>query len=300
MNKFLLILLSGCLLFSCNTEDRPYSYLCESDTGAETVELAYTVADVQSPFKYTFQAREMCIDWGDNPGQQDYIFTGENDSINTIKPISHIFSSNSDYNIKVKSLRLSALVLSRFDDNVITKLELSGCENLRSLYCENQPIPEIDVSHCPLLRELSCGYPEGTQAVSDLASINLLKILSVNGPLNMDNLNLTANDSLHIASFNNTNLGKVQFTELKELSSISFKNCESLVSVYLSNNDKLSKIVLANNTSLEAEALNDIFRSLSQAPNTGGIIVLMGNKGDATCDRSIATSKGWIFESSLN
>ncbi|MDL2215041.1 hypothetical protein LJC00_02495, partial [Dysgonomonas sp. OttesenSCG-928-M03] len=127
-------------------------------------------------------------------------------------------------------------------------------------------------------------------------SINLLKILSVNGFLNADNLNLTANDSLHIASFTNTNLAKIQFTELKELSSISFNNCRALESIYLSNNDKLNKIVLINNTSLEAEALNYIFRSLSQAPNTGGTIVLSGNKGDAICDRSIATSKGWVFE----
>ncbi|MDJ0338273.1 hypothetical protein [Cryobacterium sp. PH31-O1] len=43
---------------------------------------------------------------------------------------------------------------------------------------------------------------------------------------------------------------------------------------------------------LSAEALNEVFTNLGTARN-GATITITGNPGTATCDRTIATAKGW-------
>ena len=65
-----------------------------------------------------------------------------------------------------------------------------------------------------------------------------------------------------------------------QLNSLNISGCTALRGLYCRFNQ------------LSAEALNEIFRSL---PEQGGNIFIYGNPGADTCDKSIATEKGWRF-----
>jgi len=299
MQKLSILICLTVILGSCQTDDSPYSYLSDPDTVTDMVQLKLNVADNSIPLNCILQANEMFIEWGDSSKPTDFVFRGSADSIEAIKAVSHSYTSTGDYDISVKALKLRNIRLTNTDKNDFSELKLYNCSSLLKLYCENQPITELDLSDCPVLEELSCGFPEGTLSVSDISKIKRLRILSINGPISDDNLDLSLNDSLKIVSFDKTNLDNIQMTGLQALASITVNNCDKIKNIYLLNNSKLKLLVFTNNSNLEASTLNDIFESLPQVSGVDNIIVLKGNKGDTNCNRYLATSKGWVFKSSI-
>lgn len=299
MKNSLIFFLAIFLLTSCETNQEAYSYLCDADASGEIVELTYDNIDNSSPFKYTIQSREMCIQWGYSTNPSDYIFMGNTDSIVAIKPIVHNFPSSGEYGVKIKSLELKGLDLSKVDSNEIKSLKLTKCDKLQRLFCKNQPITELDLSGCPLLIELVCGYTGGTQTLSDITKLSELRFLSINGATNIVDFNFSANDSLQTVSFSQANLTQLHLDSLKILASVVIDGCSSFQYLSLSNNNNLVELSLTNNTSLDSDALNEIFRELPQAKNANCTITLGGNKGDNSCDRSIALDKGWTFKDDI-
>ncbi|MDR0427456.1 MAG: hypothetical protein LBH12_02510, partial [Dysgonamonadaceae bacterium] len=77
-------------------------------------------------------------------------------------------------------------------------------------------------------------------------------------------------------------------TELARLECYS----NQLTALDVSNNTELTELRCQENQ-LAAAALNTIFTSLPTVQS--GYIYISGNPGTATCNRSIATNKGWSF-----
>lgn len=299
MKKILFFLCWAIILPSCQTDDSPYSYLSNPDITSDMVLMKYKVTDSSSPFNYIFRAGEMYVEWGDSSKPTDFVFKGSTDSVILIKAISHNYSSPGDYDIKLKALKLVSIDISQTGSNVFSELELHNCLYLKNLHCKNQPIAELNISNCPVLEELSCGYSEGELNLSDLSVLKQLRILYVNGALSNNYPDLSLNDSLKTVSFNETNFENIQLTNLKALTNITINNCSRIKNIYLLNNVGLKQLVISNNTALEATALNEMFESLPSVSGIDNIIVLKGNKGDSNCNRYLATSKGWVFKNSL-
>lgn len=91
----------------------------------------------------------------------------------------------------------------------------------------------------------------------------------------------------------------IQLTNAYELQRLTCDNL-SITAIDLHECPLLNQLVLTNNNGLDIQALNNTFESLPLADDGEyRVIVLDGNNGDLGCNRSIATSKGWIFKSSL-
>lgn len=142
------------MLVSCSSDDLPYSYLSDPDVEAETVEFKYAVSSASSELKQTFQAQEMYIVWGDGTAAGEYVFRGNKDSIDVIKPISHVFVSEGVYDVKIRSLQLRGISLSADNAYQISELKLTKGDNLLRFSCDSQSITELDFSECPEIEQI--------------------------------------------------------------------------------------------------------------------------------------------------
>ena len=88
-------------------------------------------------------------------------------------------------------------------------------------------------------------------------------------------------------------LKNVNFSNLPAIESFTISQCDSLSRITLENNAILNTISLSGNPLLSATALNAMFQQLPQATSDTRTITLSNNAGDATCDKAIATRKGW-------
>lgn len=295
MKKITVCLFSIILLISCGDGEQYYSYLSEPGIRSETLRMKFVASASQPVFNYAIQSKEMVIDWGDGSALSEYVFFDNINYSDSIKALSHPYTSAGTYNIEVRALQLRGLRLTLSEKDSITELSLTDCIRLRSLYCDNQPISALDISDCPELRVLSCGYPEGKLFLTGLFTPRKLGELYVKGPLIPENLEVAQCDSLRIIHLENSNQPNIRLNNLPELKVIEINSCPDLKNIYIENNTLLSDIVLTNNESLDADALNKLFEGLPLSAELQRHITLWGNKGDKACNRSIATSKGWTF-----
>lgn len=295
MKKLITLLLTAVLFLSCDNAEDYYSYLSQPDTVAETVKMKFAASTDKSVFNYTVQAKEMVIDWGDGTDFSEYILFDNINQSDSIKALLHSYSAGGTYDVTVKALQLRNLLLSSTGNNDITDISLSGCRHLLKLYCDNQPIEKIDITECPEIRVLACGYPDGELSLVGMSIPEKLGELYIKGPLESANLDITSSDSLRIIQLVKTNLADIHLSGLEKLKTLQIDSCTKLTNIYIGGNLLLSDIVLSKNTALDAGALNDLFESLPPAESDSRYITLSGNKGDDTCNRSIAVSKGWSF-----
>jgi len=294
MNKILMILFTVLALHSCGSNGEYYSYLNEPDGDPEQVNIKYNMQETPMLFDHTIRAREIFIEWGDNTKPEEYILN-DYDQIDSIRALKHTYASTGEYNITLRGLYITSLFLSRKNDNSISQLDIKHANKLRNLYCEGQPISELNISECPEIRILSCGSLEEELQLSGLEVPKKLAELRLTGHLQTENLDLSANDSLKVIYVKGSNISDVFLSELEKLTSIQIDSCTLLNDITIGNNPMLNKISLLDNSSLDARGLNILFSNLPDAEGDVRTITLRRNKGDYICDRSIATRKGWIF-----
>lgn len=140
---------------ACSTDDEPYSYLHDLEVEAETVDLKYQALSPPDEWRQTFQARELYIIWGDGTTPAEYVFRGSNDSIASIRPVSHTFTSEGEYDVKVRALQLDGIILGSVNANQITEAKLTNSENLRRFTCDSQNITELDFTECPAIERVT-------------------------------------------------------------------------------------------------------------------------------------------------
>lgn len=243
-------------------------------------------------------------------------------NIRTNSPFAFNFSKNDSANLVTTITKIDLLncyTLSEFycQNQPISKLDLSSCNNLllldiagasisdltfkldnkiNKMDINNTGLTFLDVSQVPHLQSLSIGIDTLPQQIVGIEALSDLKSISVKGKIAAINLDLSQNDSLQIFEALETNIQQLNLQYLAFLDSVSVKSCSDLTGIKLGSNNSLSSLKLIDNTSLSATSLNTIFGELPLATGRRATIRLSGNAGDNTCDRSIATSKGWVFE----
>jgi hypothetical protein len=141
--------------------------------------------------------------------------------------------------------------------------------NITMLNCAGNQLTALDVSKNTALTALYCGSNQLTA------------------------LNVSKNTALSMLWCESN-----QLVALDVSKTLTRLNCpyNQLTALDLSKNTALSMLWCHNNQ-LNAGALNTLFGTLhgNTIPNQSKEINISGNPGESTCDKSIATNKGWIF-----
>ncbi|MFR9166331.1 MAG: leucine-rich repeat domain-containing protein [Dysgonomonas sp.] len=153
-----------------------------------------------------------------------------------------------------------ALVELRVSNAVIGKLDVSGCEDLKWLYCENSYLSELKLGNNYKLEQLSCG---GNNIKSiDILELNpeSLKYLSFDGTADFEWEYLQYFENLISLGFGNSKLTSFDFSKnikLKKLAissnpftTLDVKNLPDLEELYCSSN-KLTSLDLTGNPKLK-------------------------------------------------
>lgn len=177
--------------------------------------------------------------------------------------------------------------LHEYSDDLSSHIIKIKEENITDLDCSFNQLISLDVSGNEKLKELRCHHNYLTNL---LINNNKLEILdcSYNELINLD---LRGNDNL-IELYCNKN----QLIDLNIRNQVALKTLvcygNKLKNLEINNNTSLTEIQCGTNE-LRAESINNLFLSL---PNNIRTIDINCNPGTNTCNRSIATNKGWIVE----
>ena len=179
-------------------------------------------------------------------------------------------SLDCSYN-KLKSLDVSkntALTYLECSENFehLTNLDVSKNTALTRLYCSNNQLTSLDVSNNTALTWL-------------FAAFNRLMVLDVRANTKLNTLSCCGN--------------QLESLDVSKNIVLTWLDCSSnqITSLNLSTNTALTTLYVRGNE-LAASALNSLFGTLHS--NTGSKnIYILNNPGTATCDRSLATSRGW-------
>ena len=270
-NIAVLFLVSGSFI-ACEKEDEFPYFQCTMTTESDKVTLSF---NTQGKYQTSYT-----IDWGD--GQKE---TGKIDTW-TAEKMTHFYAADqkTPYTITVDggvteldcsgnqltSLIISGPLLKLYcSDNLLTSLNLTKLQRLEFLNCENNPLHSIDIGKSTKLTNIDLRY-------------NLLTSLDVS-----KNTKLTSID-LHSGLL--TSLDVSKNTKLNALNISSNR----LTSLDVSKNTRLGYLFVDNNQ-LDAESLNSLFRMLpnSDLNPQAHVLSISRNPGTATCDITIARSKGW-------
>jgi hypothetical protein len=142
-------------------------------------------------------------------------------------------------------------------------------KNITKLDYNYSYLTSLDVSKCSSLTELDCSY-------TYLKSLDLSKCTELT-KLDCSNSTLTSLDLSKCTKLTELLCSRIRLT------SLDLSNCSTL------------SYVICNKCELTSDALNALFETLHS--NHGDkYILITGNPGDADCNKSIATSKGWSVD----
>lgn len=177
-------------------------------------------------------------------------------------------SLSCNYN-RLSSLNLSNNIHLKWLDccvNQLTNLDLSKQISLTQLYCSDNKLTSLDVSKNIALTDLGC-------------HTNQIANLDVSNNAELGDLHCGYNQLINLDVSKNTKLYKLDCRENK------------LKSLDVSRNIELRHLSCHDNE-LDADALNFLFGTLL-GDDYWKEIYIHNNPGTNTCDRSIATNKGW-------
>ena len=205
-----------------------------------------------------------------------------------------------------KSIELKGLECG---NNLLTDLDLSNNTALQSLSCSNNPLTNLDLSNNIALTILTMDF-------ISLPSIDLTNNIELERLTyrysELTNLDVSKNTKLYwlwcgfnkLTSLdvrNNTALIMLN-CEYNQLTSLDLNNNIMLTNLYCGNNH-LSSLDVRNNTvlktldvtinQLSTSALNNLFGTLHSNNVGHKEIFIDNNPGTNTCNRSIATNRGW-------
>lgn len=212
--------------------------------------------------------------------------------------------------MSLKGLYLRKQMLTELDLTNAENLEVLNIENsnistfttnktltkLTSLLIDSTNITDFDCNLTPQVMSLSIGSKSGLQNIQNTDSLYNLRSLAIRGNVKQTAFSATKNDSLQLFKASYANITQINLNNLQLLISIDINACKQLTSITLSNNKALQSITLTNNSALTAVSLNNFFKALPTTISNNSTITLKGNVGDATCDKTIATNKGWTFK----
>ena len=155
--------------------------------------------------------------------------------------------------------------------NQLSTLDVSKNTELTLLACDDNPLNTFDVSNNTELTVLSCDN-------------NQLTALDVSKNTALTRLYCRSNQLTAFDVSNNTGLTHI-FCDLNQLSALDVSTNTALY------------LLSCHNNQLSAAALDALFGTLhsNTIPDVSKVIKINRNPGTSSCDRSIATNKGWVF-----
>ena len=218
------------------------------------------------------------------------------------------------YNNQLTDLEMkevTALTTMNCNDNRLKGLDVSEAAALINLNCQFNLLTSLNVSDNPALSSLSCQFNQLTSldvsksiALTKLECLsNKITYLDVSKNTILTSLNCSWNQLTNLDVSKNATLTRLDCS-LNQLTSLDVSNNPALLSLYCNDNrltsldvniKTLTRLDCSSNQ-LSAEELNAIFRNLPRAlPFTySNFAHISANPGTDTCDRSIATEKGWF------
>jgi len=253
-------------------------------------------------------------------GNQSFTIVSSNALGNASGDITSLeFLTNNITQANVKSL--SNLNTLRILNNQLTDLDVSGLTQLKFLTLgSNRTLTALNFAGCTGIRQLDISNT-GLEQI-DCTSFTSLTSINTNSNGKIQKINMTNCSSLSTLYCNNlsslSTLIVDNCTRLMDincstcnLSTLSLSGLSNLTTLDVSSNSLTGvslqdvtiryatpNIITLDNNLLNANSLNSFFTSLPtynypSCPSCG-IINIYNNPGEPTCNKSIATSKGWI------
>jgi len=183
-------------------------------------------------------------------------------------------------------------------NNNLASITIENCSNLQFFDGQNNPLGNLTVTSSPALKFLICQ----NCSLSSLELSNLAELTN----LHCYNNNLS---SLDLSSLSNLQYLDCQ---LNSLETLDLASTAKLHTIYC-NNNKLTNIIgvatcfdtnsskihfAASNNNLSEEMLNQIFQDLpsKNAAEKNWNIYVSDNPGTETCNKELATNKGWVVD----
>lgn len=160
-------------------------------------------------------------------------------------------------NIKLRDLRCH--------NNSLKNLDLTGNKELTSLYCRQNELTSLNISNCTKLVFIDC-YK------NQLKSIDLSK--------NPDLLSFIASDN---------KLTSLEFKNMPRLLKVTVQKNE-LTSLTFNETPNIDEVDVQFNL-FDENSINTLFSKLPQKERA--FIYVRNNQGASTCNKSIASNKGW-------
>jgi len=230
------------------------------------------------------QSSPLHVDWGDGSPLETVIDR---------KSVYHLYPAFGEYTVHVYgdifwfcAMAIGPNPGTQFPK--VSELLFKNAVNLDRLQCYSGKLQELDLSTLTNLTQLLIGVNH----IKTLDLSPLRKLILLYCERNeLTNLDVSQNQYLGKLSCNENKLTSLDLSRNNILEGL---NCRSnlLTAINLSNNNNLSELDCAHNK-LSAVALNNIFQDLPFVSN--GKICIIGNPGADSCDKIIATSKGWFF-----
>ena len=205
----------------------------------------------------------------------------------------------------LKSLDVSnntELITLRCFNNQLANLDLSANTKLTTLRCYDNQLISLNVSNNMALTELYCSNNHLTSL--DIGAHTSIRVLDCSNN-NLTSLDVSNNVGLDIIDCSNNQLTNLDLSNLIVLRKLDCSG-NRLVSLAVGSGDGLLTLLNCQYNQLSADGLNNLFGMLLRGGDLqiiypsggifvvkGGAIYIYGNLGTDTCNRSIATNKGW-------
>ena len=231
-------------------------------------------------------AKKVVIDWGDgtieeiisNGVKRDFSHNYPSGSIQTVtintENLTYFYTDS--YSTDCYEVRFGDCPYLKeldFDSNSLTVLEINKVKSLKSLFIEDSKLKQLDLSDMTSLEKFDA-FRNRSLSQINLGGLTSLKSLGLYRNTSLKEIDVSGLTSLE------------NFTCYLTMSKINIKNCISL------------KDVSFESCYLNTECLNAIFEDLPVRKDDEKARIFIGgiNSGASTCDREIATAKGWNVE----
>lgn len=296
-------------------------YSCSDDDSVTDPAKITMVANSETVNIYLSGSGEASINWGDGSKLEAF-------NMSTDEYRNHIYSGTFAHTIRIYGENITILYcsgnqLTSLDvsnntilevllcfSNDLTSLDVKNNTALTVLDCMGNSLPSLDISNNKFLTHLNCGANQLT--VLDVHNNTALTSLSLLHNYLMD-LDISNNTELTLLDLWNNQITNLDVSNNTALIYLSCLN-NQLTGLDISHNtvlkkldckfNKLTNLDVSHNTALASldckynqfsiDGLNSLFSTLHGNALENKTIYIDGNLGTASCDRSIATAKGWI------
>lgn len=218
--------------------------------------------NINNKISFYATADKMIIDWGDGSIEMAAL-NGFN------RYIVHEYFNQYLQTIKVNTKEMTQFGnKNNSKDITFQKLRFYNCSKFTNLECYSNQLLSLDISGCSDLVKINCW--DNQLSYLDVSKCTALKQLAC------------GRNSL-------TSLDVSKCSKLIRL------NCDENALIALDVSKCMVLISLnCNNNQLSTSALNSLFKSLPKRnPDDEAVITCYNNSGFETCDKTIATRKGW-------